>query len=82
MARPRTQRRFDPYAILAALEQERTTYILIGAFARVIEGLDEITLVDYLRMLTLRHVDRPRRRNSPGRAMSARRPRAAAAPSA
>jgi hypothetical protein len=44
MARQRTQPRFDPYAILAALEQERATYILIGAFARVIEGSDEITL--------------------------------------
>lgn len=44
MARQRTQPRFDPYVILAALEKERTTYILIGAFARVIEGSDEITL--------------------------------------
>jgi hypothetical protein len=44
MARQRTQPRFDPYAILGALEQERTIYILIGAFARVIEGSDEITL--------------------------------------
>ena len=44
MARPRTQQGFDPYAILAALEQERVTYVLIGAFARVIEGTDEITL--------------------------------------
>ena len=44
MARQRTGPRFDPYAILAALEQERTFYVLIGAFARVIEGSDEITL--------------------------------------
>lgn len=44
MARPHTQQQFDPYAILAALEQERTIYVLIGAFARVIEGSDEITL--------------------------------------
>jgi hypothetical protein len=43
MARPRNQPRFDPYAILAALEQERTTYILVGAFARVLVGADEIT---------------------------------------
>jgi hypothetical protein len=43
MARPRTQPRFDPYAILAALDQERTTYILIGAFARVLHGAEEIT---------------------------------------
>lgn len=44
MARQRTPSRFDPYAILAALEKERTVYVLIGAFARVIEGSDEITL--------------------------------------
>jgi hypothetical protein len=43
MARPRTQPRFDPYAILAALERERVTYIIVGAFARVIQGADEIT---------------------------------------
>lgn len=43
MATQRSQLRFDPYAILAALEQERTTYILIGAFARVLVGADEIT---------------------------------------
>lgn len=44
MARRRTRPRFDPYAILAALEKERTAYVLIGAFARVIEGSDEITI--------------------------------------
>lgn len=44
MARQRTQPRFHPYAVLTALDQERTIYILIGAFARVIEGSDEITL--------------------------------------
>jgi hypothetical protein len=43
MARQRAQPRFDPYAILAALEQERTTYILVGAFARVLVGADETT---------------------------------------
>jgi hypothetical protein len=43
MARGRTQPRFDPYAILAALEHERVTYIVIGALARVLHGADEIT---------------------------------------
>ena len=43
MARPRNQPRFDPYGTLAALERERVTYIVIGAFARVIQGTDEIT---------------------------------------
>ncbi|HEY2935280.1 MAG TPA: hypothetical protein VGJ25_01690 [Gaiellaceae bacterium] len=43
MARARRTTRFDPYAILEALERERVTYILIGGLARVIEGSDELT---------------------------------------
>ncbi len=43
MARARSQPPFDPYAILKALERERVAYILVGAFARVIVGADEIT---------------------------------------
>jgi hypothetical protein len=44
MARKRSQPpRFDPYAILTRLESERVTYILVGAFARVLVGADEIT---------------------------------------
>ena len=34
---------FDPYAILAALERRRVTYVVIGAFARVVQGAEEIT---------------------------------------
>lgn len=34
---------FDPYALLAALERRRVSYIVIGAFARVIRGADELT---------------------------------------
>jgi hypothetical protein len=34
---------FDPYAILAALDRHRVNYVLIGAFARVIQGTEEIT---------------------------------------
>lgn len=34
---------FDPYAILAGLERHRVAYVLIGAFARVIEGTEELT---------------------------------------
>lgn len=34
---------FDPYAILAALERERVAYVLIGAFARVLHGAEEVT---------------------------------------
>jgi hypothetical protein len=43
MARARRQTRFDPYAILEALERERVSYVLIGGLARVIEGSDELT---------------------------------------
>jgi hypothetical protein len=35
--------RFDPYAILTALERRRVAYVLIGGFARVIQGTDELT---------------------------------------
>jgi hypothetical protein len=35
--------RFDPYAILTALERQRLTYVLIGGFARVIQGTEELT---------------------------------------
>jgi hypothetical protein len=34
---------FDPYAILTALERQRVAYVLIGGFARVIQGTDELT---------------------------------------
>lgn len=33
---------FDPYAILAALERRRVTYILIGSFGRVVRGAEEL----------------------------------------
>ncbi len=34
---------FDPLAILAALERQATTYVVVGALARVIQGSDELT---------------------------------------
>lgn len=34
---------FDPYAVLTALEHQRVAYVLIGGFARVIQGTDELT---------------------------------------
>ncbi len=39
MAEPK----LDPYGLLAALERRRVTYIVIGAFARVVQGADELT---------------------------------------
>jgi hypothetical protein len=41
MARPR--RRFDPYGVLQALDRYRVQYVLIGGFARVLQGTEEIT---------------------------------------
>ena len=35
--------RFDPYAILAAIERHRVSYVLIGGFARVLQGTEELT---------------------------------------
>lgn len=34
---------FDPLGVLAALERQRATYVVIGAAARVIHGADEVT---------------------------------------
>jgi hypothetical protein len=34
---------FDPYALLGALETERISYVIVGAFARVVHGTGETT---------------------------------------
>jgi hypothetical protein len=38
-----TEQRFDPYATLEALEGRRVAYVLIGGFARVVQGTEELT---------------------------------------
>ena len=38
-----TKQDFDPYATLEALEGRRVAYVLIGAFARVVQGTEELT---------------------------------------
>jgi hypothetical protein len=38
-----TEARFDPYATLEALESRGVSYVLIGAFARVVQGTEELT---------------------------------------
>jgi hypothetical protein len=52
---------FDPYALLTALERRRVSYILIGSFARIIEGTEELThgldLVPSLRAENLRRLE-------------------------
>jgi hypothetical protein len=51
---------FDPYAILTTLERQRVTYVLIGGFARIIQGTEELThgldLVPSLRAENLRRL--------------------------
>ncbi|MBA2476877.1 MAG: hypothetical protein H0V40_13090 [Actinobacteria bacterium] len=53
--------RFDPYAILSALEREYVTYVLIGGLARVLRGSDELThgldLTPKLQPETLRRLE-------------------------
>jgi hypothetical protein len=34
---------FDPYELLAALDRERVSYVIIGGFARVVHGSGEVT---------------------------------------
>jgi hypothetical protein len=38
-----TEQRFDPYTTLEALEGRGVTYVLIGGFARVVQGTEELT---------------------------------------
>lgn len=53
---------FDPYALFAALERERVSYVVIGGFARVVHGSGELTdgldIVPSLREENLRKLDR------------------------
>src|SRR5437016_4361077 len=53
--------KFDPYTLLQALDQQRVTYIVIGGFARVLQGTEEITrgldIVPSTRPENLRRLD-------------------------
>src|SRR3954467_6200097 len=40
---PEPEAAFDPRALLAALDRNRVAYIVVGAFARVLQGADEVT---------------------------------------
>jgi hypothetical protein len=40
---PERKTRFDPYALLQALDRERVSYVLIGGFARIVQGTEEVT---------------------------------------
>ena len=56
-----SQPAFDPLAMLAALDRQRVTYIVVGGFARVIQGAEETTrgvdLVPSMREENLRRLD-------------------------
>lgn len=53
--------KFDPYGLLQTLDDHRVTYIVIGGFARVIQGTEEITrgldIVPSTRPENLRRLD-------------------------
>lgn len=53
---------FDPYALLAALDRERVSYVVVGGFARVVNGSGETTrgldIVPSLRDENLRRLAR------------------------
>lgn len=53
---------FDPYALLVALDRERVSYVLVGGFARVVNGSGETTrgldIVPSLREENLRRLAR------------------------
>jgi hypothetical protein len=52
---------FDPRGLLAALDRHRVAYIVVGAFARVVQGADEVTrgidIVPSTRAENLRRLD-------------------------
>ena len=52
---------FDPYGVLQALDRHRVKYVVIGGFARVLQGTEEITrgidIVPSLRGDNLRRLD-------------------------
>ncbi len=43
MGRLEPERRFDPRAVLAALQRAEAAFVVIGGLARVIRGADEVT---------------------------------------
>ena len=53
---------FDPYALLTALERHRVVYVLVGGFARIIQGTEELTdgvdVVPSMKSENLRRLER------------------------
>jgi hypothetical protein len=54
-----TGARFDPYALLQALDRHRVTYVLIGGFARILQGTEEMTYgLDFTPSLRAQNLER------------------------
>jgi len=57
---PPQQGRFDPLGLLAGLQQRHVSFVLIGAFARVVQGTDEMTrgvdITPWMRPTTLENL--------------------------
>jgi len=55
------QPKFDPYGVLQALDRHHVSYVVVGGFARVIQGTEEITrgidIVPSTREENLRRLD-------------------------
>jgi hypothetical protein len=53
--------KFDPLGLLQTLDRHRVTYIIVGSFARIIQGADEMTrgvdIVPAMREENLRRLD-------------------------
>jgi hypothetical protein len=58
---PPAEGRFDPIGLLAALQRRHVSFIVIGAFARVIQGTDELTrgvdITPWMRPTTLNNLE-------------------------
>lgn len=58
---PPAEGRFDPLGLLAALQRRHVSFIVIGAFARVIQGTDELTrsvdITPWMRPTTLNNLE-------------------------
>ena len=71
--------RFDPLGLLATLDRHRVAYIVVGAFARVVQGAEEVTrgvdVVPSMKPENLRRLDAALRdleaRRADGREISA-----------
>jgi hypothetical protein len=54
--------KFDPYALFDALERHRVSYVVVGAFARIVHGSGEVTdgldIVPSLREENVRRITR------------------------